>query len=79
MVAGEYRKNQNVDRVAQKWLAVPETSTLSERVLSICGLLQYFKRLNLLRVSIENQVFCYININKIYYLQKYSVSFHVDL
>ena len=54
----------NVARVARKWLAVPETSTPSERVFSICGLVHTTKRSNLLGLSMEKQVFCYNNLNK---------------
>ena len=60
------RKYRNVARVAQKWLAVPATSTPSERKFSICGLLDTAEWSNLLGVSIEKQVFRYNNINKLY-------------
>ena len=46
-------KNWNVDRVAQKWLAVPAASTPIERMFSICGLVDTAYRSNLLRVLIE--------------------------
>ena len=72
-------KNWNVTRVAQKWLEVPETSTPSERVLSVCGVVDTAERSNILGVSIEKQVFCYNNINNFHSLQKYSVIFHVNL
>ena len=45
-------KYWNLDRVAQKWLAVLVTSTAIERVFSICGVVDTDKRLNLLRISI---------------------------
>ena len=38
---GKYR---NVARVAQKWSAVPETSTRSEHVFSISGLVDIAER-----------------------------------
>ena len=47
----------NVARIARKWLSVPATSTPSERVFSICGLVDTTKRSNLLGESIEKQVF----------------------
>ena len=50
-----------VARVARKWLAVPETSIPSESVLSIRGLVDTAERLNLLGVSIREQVFLYKN------------------
>ena len=58
------RKYRNVDRFARKWLAVPATSTPSDRLFSICGLVDNAERSNLLGVSIKNQVFCYSNIEK---------------
>ena len=57
-------KYWNVARVARKWLAVPDTSTPSERMFSICSLVDTAKRLNILGVLIENQVFCCYNIPK---------------
>ena len=58
---GKYR---TVARVAQKWLAFLTTSTPSERVLLICGLVYIAKRSNILGVSFEKQVFCYNNTDK---------------
>ena len=50
-------KYWNEARVAWKWLAVPETTTPSEHPISICVLVDASKRLNILGVSIEKQVF----------------------
>ena len=72
-------KYWNLALFAQKWLSVMETSTPSKRVLLVCGLVDTSKRSNLLRVSIEKKVFRYKNINKFHSLQKYSISFHVNL
>ena len=55
----------NVARVAQKWLSVLATSTPSERVFSICGLVDTTKRSNLLGESIEKQVFLHNNIDEV--------------
>ena len=66
MVADESRKNQNVARVAQKWLAVPATSTPNEGMFLICGLVDTTKRLNILGVLTKNQVSCYNNMNRFY-------------
>ena len=51
---------------AQNWLAVPETSTPSERVFSICGSVDTDEQSNLLRLSIEKQVFRYTNMDGLY-------------
>ena len=64
-------KYWNVDRVAQKWLAVPETSTISKRVFLICRLVDTVKRSSLLGVLIEKQVFQYNYIDQFNSLQKY--------
>ena len=55
----------NVARVARKWLSVPATSTPSERVFSICGLVDTTKRSNLLGESIEKQVFLHNNMDEV--------------
>ena len=47
----------NVARAARKWLSVSSTSTPSERVFSICGVVDTAKRSCMLGESIENQVF----------------------
>ena len=57
---GKYRI---VARVVRKWLAVPATSTPSERVFLVCRLVDTAERFNLLGVSIEKQVFRYMNID----------------
>ena len=36
------RNYSNVERVAQEWLAVPETYSPTEHVLSMCGLVDSF-------------------------------------
>ena len=64
---------QNVDRVARKWFVVPATSTTSQRMFSICVLVDSDKRSNLLGLLIKNQVFLYNNIKKLHWFQKYSV------
>ena len=55
----------NVARVARNWLSVPATSTPSERVFYICGLVDTTKRSNLLGESIEKQVFLHNNIDEV--------------
>ena len=55
-------KYQDLARVARNWLVVLETSTPSERMFSICGLVDTSEGLILLGVSIEKQVFHYNNI-----------------
>ena len=62
MVAGKWRKYQNVARGARKWLEVPKTSTPNKRVFSICGLVNTAKWSNPLRVLIEMKVFYNNNI-----------------
>ena len=57
MVADKWRENRNVYKVARKWLAVTETSTPSDHVFSIHGLVDTVERSNLLGVLIEQQVF----------------------
>ena len=64
MVAGEWRKNLNKARVARKWLSVPETSTPSKCLFTICGLLDTAQRLNLIAVLLKKKVFRQNNINK---------------
>ena len=73
---GKYR---NVARVAQNLLGVPENSTPRELVLSICGLVDTSEQLNILEVSIENEVFCNNNMEKFHELPKYCISFYVNL
>ena len=55
----------NVARVARKWLSVPATSTPSERVFSICGLVDTAKRSSLLGESIQKQIFLYNNMDEV--------------
>ena len=54
-------KYPNVAAVARRWLSIPATSTPSERVFSICGIVNMAKRSNLSGTSIENQVFVHNN------------------
>lgn len=54
----------NVARVARKWLAVTATSTPSERVFSICGLVDTCKRSKMLGESTEAQVFVHNNYDE---------------
>lgn len=54
----------NIARVARKWLSVTATSTPSERVFSICGLVDSCKRSQMLGESIEAQVFVHNNYNE---------------
>ena len=54
-------KFPNVGAVARKWLSVPATSTPSERIFSICGIVNSAKRSSLAGKSIENQVFVHNN------------------
>lgn len=54
----------NIARVARKWLAVTATSTPSERVFSICGLVDTAKRSKMLGESIEAQVFVHNNYDE---------------
>ena len=60
-----WRKNRtrypNVALAARKWLSVTGTSTPSERVFSICGIVDGTKRSSLLGESIETQVFVHNN------------------
>ena len=57
-MAGECRKIYPiVARVDRKWLEVPETSTPSERMLLIYGLVDTSEWSNLLVVLIEKRVF----------------------
>jgi len=51
----------SVGAVARKWLSVPATSTPSERVFSICGIVDSAKRSSLAGRSIEDQVFIHNN------------------
>ena len=51
----------SVGAVARKWLSVPTTSTPSERVFSICGIVDSAKRSSLSGKSIEDQVFIHNN------------------
>lgn len=58
----------NIARVARKWLSVTATSTPSERVFSICGLVDSCKRSQMLGESIEAQVFVHNNYDECHYL-----------
>lgn len=58
----------NIARVARKWLAVTATSTPSERVFSICGLVDTAKRSQMLGESIEAQVFVHNNYDECHQL-----------
>ena len=54
-------KYPNVAVLARKWLSVLGTLTPSERVFSICGLVNTAKRSRLSGKSIQNQVFIHNN------------------
>ena len=54
-------KYPNVAVLARKWLSVLGTLTPSERVFSICGLVNTAKRSRLSGKSIQNQVFVHNN------------------
>ena len=51
----------NVAVVAHQWLSVPATSIPSERVFSICGIVNTAKRSSSSGKSVENQVFIHNN------------------
>jgi hypothetical protein len=51
--------------VARKWLAVSATSTPSERVFSICGIVNDSKRSRTLATGVEDQVFTHCNYDRI--------------
>ena len=53
--------------VARKWLCVSATSTPSERVFSICGIVNSAKRSSLKGESIQDQVFVHNNYYKVKY------------
>lgn len=55
----------NIARVARKWLGVVATSTPSERVFSICGVVDTAKRSRMTGNSIEKQVFLHNNYFKV--------------
>ena len=55
------RTYPHVAALARKWLSVPGTSTPSERVFSICGIVNSAKRSRLSGKSIENQVLVHNN------------------
>ena len=57
-------KFNNIALAARKWLCVPATSTPSERVFSICGIVNQAKRSRLTGKSIQSQVFIHNNIAK---------------
>ena len=63
-----WRKNHSkyfhVARVARKWLCVTATSTPSERVFSICGIVNSAKQSSMSGKSIQSQVFVHNNLNK---------------
>ena len=63
-----WRKNHSkyfhVARVARKWLCVTATLTPSERVFSICGIVNSAKRSSMSGKSIQSQVFVHNNLNK---------------
>ena len=58
---GNKMRYPNVAVVARQWLSVPATSTPSERVFSICGIVNTAKRSSSSGKSIENQVFIHNN------------------
>ena len=51
----------NVATLARKWLSVTATSTPSEGVFSICGIVDTARRNRLNGKSIENQAFIHSN------------------
>ena len=55
-------KYWNMDRVARKWLSVPENLNPRKRAVSIFGLVDTAKRLNIIGVLIDKQVLHYYNI-----------------
>ena len=55
----------NIALVARKWLGVVATSTPSERVFSICGVVDTARRSRLTGKSIEKQVFLHNNYFKV--------------
>lgn len=57
-------KYPHVAVAARKWLSVTATSTPSERVFSICGVVDTAKRSCMVGESIENQVFLHNNYHK---------------
>ena len=54
-------KYPHIAVLARKWLSVPATSTPSERVFSICGIVNTAKRSKMNGKSIENQVLIHNN------------------
>jgi hAT family C-terminal dimerisation region len=56
------KKFSNVALAARKWLSVTATSTPSERVFSICGIVNTAKQSSLVGKSIEDQVFLHNNL-----------------
>ena len=55
------KRYPNVARAARKWLSVSSTSTPSERVFSICGVVDTPRRNRMVGESVENQVFLHNN------------------
>ena len=50
-----------VASLAREWLAVPATSTPSERVFSICGLVNQAKRTRMTPATMQSQVMMHMN------------------
>ena len=57
-------KYPNVAKLARKWLGVPALSSPSERVFSICDIIDTTKGSENTRISCENQVFLHNNWNR---------------
>ena len=56
----------NIAVVSCKWLSVVTTSTPSERVFSICGVVDSARRSKMTGESIQKQVFLHNNYYKVY-------------
>ncbi len=55
----------NIAVIARKWLSVVATSTPSERVFSICGIVDSARRSKMTGESIQKQVFLHNNYYKV--------------